>query len=137
MAALALGAAAINMGTRFVATAEAPVHEAVKRQIVENDERSTVLVFRRFRNTARVARNAVSEEIVRIEAGDGATFDDIAHLRPASAAGATCSAAATWTRACGGPASPRVSSPTSRPVRSSSRGSSRRPKSSSRRGSPR
>ena len=80
VAALALGASAINMGTRFVATAEAPVHDAVKRQIVENDERATVLVFRRFRNTARVARNAVSEEIVRIEAGDGATFDDIAHL---------------------------------------------------------
>ena len=80
VAALALGASAINMGTRFVATAEAPVHEAVKRQIVANDERSTVLVFRRFRNTARVARNAVSEEIVRIEAGPGATFDDIAHL---------------------------------------------------------
>jgi NADH:quinone reductase (non-electrogenic) len=79
VAALALGASAINMGTRFVATAEAPVHEAVKRQIVANDERSTVLVFRRFRNTARVARNAVSEEIVAIETGE-ATFDDIAHL---------------------------------------------------------
>lgn len=80
VAALALGADAINMGTRFVATTEAPVHESVKQQIVANSERDTVLVFRKFRNTARVARNAVSEEILRISARDGATFADIAHL---------------------------------------------------------
>jgi NADH:quinone reductase (non-electrogenic) len=80
VAALALGASAINMGTRFVATVEAPVHAAVKAQIVANDERSTTLVFRKFRNTARVARNAVSEEINEIEAREGTTFDDIAHL---------------------------------------------------------
>lgn len=80
VAALALGASAVNMGTRFVATDEAPVHINVKRQIVENDERSTVLVFREFNNTARVARNAVSEEIVRISGQVGATFEDVAHL---------------------------------------------------------
>ncbi|MGW9131903.1 NAD(P)H-dependent flavin oxidoreductase [Streptomyces sp. NPDC055681] len=80
VAALALGASAVNMGTRFVATDEAPVHENVKRQIVANDERSTQLVFREFRNTARVARNAVSEEIVEISSHEGATFADIAHL---------------------------------------------------------
>jgi NADH:quinone reductase (non-electrogenic) len=80
VAALALGADAINMGTRFVATTEAPVHQAVKDQIVTNTERDTVLVFREFRNTARVARNSVSEEILEISARDGATFEDVAHL---------------------------------------------------------
>lgn len=79
-AAIALGADAINMGTRFVATYEAPVHENVKQQIVANTERDTVLVFRKFRNTARVARNAVSEEIVEIERREGSTFEDIAAL---------------------------------------------------------
>lgn len=80
VAALALGADAINMGTRFVATTEAPVHDNVKRQIVANDERATTLVFREFRNTARVARNAVSQEIVELSRRPGATFDDVAHL---------------------------------------------------------
>ncbi|WP_028463387.1 nitronate monooxygenase family protein [Nocardia sp. 348MFTsu5.1] len=80
VAALALGASAVNMGTRFVATTEAPVHDNVKRQIVANDERSTQIVFRQFRNTARVARNSVSEEIVAISSRPGATFADIAHL---------------------------------------------------------
>ncbi|MCX6398700.1 MAG: nitronate monooxygenase family protein [Propionibacteriales bacterium] len=80
VAALALGADAVNMGTRFVASREAPVHENVKSQIVANDERATQLVFREFRNTARVARNAISEEIVRRSAVPGATFDDIADL---------------------------------------------------------
>lgn len=80
VAALALGASAINMGTRFVATTEAPVHENVKRQIVANDERSTQIVFREFHNSARVARNSISEEIVEISTRNGATFGDIAHL---------------------------------------------------------
>jgi nitronate monooxygenase len=79
-AALALGAQGINMGTRFVATHEAPVHENVKRQIVANTERDTVLIFRMFKNTARVVRNAVSEEILAISSQPGATFADIAHL---------------------------------------------------------
>ncbi|MDR5701616.1 NAD(P)H-dependent flavin oxidoreductase [Agromyces aerolatus] len=79
-AAMALGAQGINMGTRFVATHEAPVHENVKRQIVANSERDTVLVFRMFKNTARVARNSISEEIVEISSRPGATFEDIAHL---------------------------------------------------------
>lgn len=79
-AALALGADGMNMGTRFVATHEAPVHENVKQQIVTNTERDTNLVFRKFRNTARVAKNAVSDEIVEIEAREGTTFADIAPL---------------------------------------------------------
>ncbi|MFS4103189.1 NAD(P)H-dependent flavin oxidoreductase [Streptomyces sp. PD-S100-1] len=79
-AALALGASAINMGTRFVASEEAPVHRNVKEQIVANDERATQLVFREFDNTARVARNAVSEEIVTRSQRPGAVFEDIAEL---------------------------------------------------------
>jgi NAD(P)H-dependent flavin oxidoreductase YrpB (nitropropane dioxygenase family) len=80
VAALALGASAVNMGTRFVATQEAPVHDKVKSQIVANDERSTELVFRKFRNTARVAANAISRQIREIEDRDGTTFEDIAAL---------------------------------------------------------
>jgi NADH:quinone reductase (non-electrogenic) len=79
-AALALGAQGINMGTRFMATHEAPIHENVKRQIVANNERDTVLIFRTFKNTARVARNSISEEILELSSRPGATFDDIAHL---------------------------------------------------------
>ncbi|MEU4066394.1 nitronate monooxygenase family protein [Streptomyces wedmorensis] len=79
-AALALGACAINMGTRFVASAEAPVHPNVKEQIVANDERATQLVFREFGNTGRVARNAISEEIVTRSRRPGAVFEDVAEL---------------------------------------------------------
>jgi NAD(P)H-dependent flavin oxidoreductase YrpB (nitropropane dioxygenase family) len=80
VAALALGASAVNMGTRFMATTEAPIHENVKRQIVANNERDTVLVFRQFHNSARVARNSVSETIREVGERPGATFDDVARL---------------------------------------------------------
>jgi len=80
VAALALGAEAINMGTRFVATRESSVHEKVKQQIVANDERSTQLIFRPFRNTARVAKNAVSTAIAEIESRPGSLFADVADL---------------------------------------------------------
>ncbi|WP_168703264.1 NAD(P)H-dependent flavin oxidoreductase [Gordonia paraffinivorans] len=80
VAALALGATAVNMGTRFIASDEAPVHPNVKQQIVRNDERATQLVFREFANTGRVARNTISEKIVEISSRPGATFDDIADL---------------------------------------------------------
>ncbi len=80
VAALALGACAINMGTRFLASTEAPVHQNVKDQIVANDERATQLVYREFKNTARVARNAISQRIVDISQRPGATFADIADL---------------------------------------------------------
>jgi nitronate monooxygenase len=79
VAALALGADAVNMGTRFLCTAEAPVHDAVKQQIVDNDERSTDLIFRTLRNTARVARNEISRQVLEIEARGG-TFDDVRDL---------------------------------------------------------
>jgi len=68
------------MGTRFMATTEAPVHDNVKRQIVANDERATILVFREFRNTARVARNSISTQIAALASQPGATFDDVAEL---------------------------------------------------------
>lgn len=79
-AALALGAEGINMGTRFCATVEAPIHDNVKRLLLANDERGTNLIFRSLKNTARVGRNSVSDEVVRILASPGATFDDVAHL---------------------------------------------------------
>jgi NADH:quinone reductase (non-electrogenic) len=80
VAALALGADAINMGTRFMCTEEAPIHRRVKERIVEADERETDLIFRTLRNTARVARNAVSREVVEIESRGDATFDDLRDL---------------------------------------------------------
>jgi NADH:quinone reductase (non-electrogenic) len=80
VAALALGADAINMGTRFMCTEESPIHRRIKERIVEADERDTELIFRTLRNTARVASNAVSKEVVEIEGQGGATFDDLRDL---------------------------------------------------------
>lgn len=79
VAALALGADGINMGTRFLCTAESPVHEAVKAHLVAADERDTELIFRPLRNTARVASNAISEKVVQI-LSDGGSFDDVRDL---------------------------------------------------------
>jgi NADH:quinone reductase (non-electrogenic) len=79
VAALALGADGANLGTRFMCTAESPIHPRIKEQIVANDERSTALLFRSLGNTARVARNAVSEEAVRI-LDEGGEFEDVRHL---------------------------------------------------------
>ncbi|MEU4248840.1 nitronate monooxygenase [Amycolatopsis sp. NPDC026612] len=79
VAALALGADGVNMGTRFLCTAEAPVHERVKQAIVDGDERNTELIFRPLRNTARVARNKVSVDVVRMLA-EGAQFAEIREL---------------------------------------------------------
>jgi len=80
VAAVALGAAGAVMGTRFLATAEAPVHEAIKRFLVANDERDTRLIFRKFRNTGRVARNSVSEKVIEISDLPNAKFEDVRHL---------------------------------------------------------
>ncbi|GAB7541900.1 NAD(P)H-dependent flavin oxidoreductase [Cupriavidus sp. 8B] len=71
VAALALGADGINMGTRFVATKEAPVHENVKRAIVAATELDTRLVMRPLRNTERVLKNAGVEKILEIERDKG------------------------------------------------------------------
>lgn len=66
-AALALGASGINMGTRFMCTVEAPVHENIKKAIVEAQETDTQLVLRRWRNTSRLFANKVALEAARIE----------------------------------------------------------------------
>jgi nitronate monooxygenase len=80
VAALALGCDGVNMGTRFMATKEAPIHENVKQQIVANDERGTNLIFRTMHNTARVAKNAISDEVVAIERRGNAKFEDVKEL---------------------------------------------------------
>ena len=80
VAALALGADGINMGTRFCVTQEAPIPDSFKQRMVANDERQTDLLFRTMHNTARVMRNAVSQEVVTIERAGGAKFEDIQHL---------------------------------------------------------
>lgn len=80
VAALALGADGINMGTRFCATVEAPIHPNVKQFLVDNDERATNLIFRSLKNTGRVGKNSVSDQVVEILQQPDATFEDIAHL---------------------------------------------------------
>ena len=79
VAALALGADGINMGTRFMCTAESPIHQNIKESIVAATERDTELIFRTLGNTARVARNSVSREVVEI-LNDGGQFDQIQDL---------------------------------------------------------
>jgi NADH:quinone reductase (non-electrogenic) len=80
VAALALGAEGINMGTRFCATQEAPIHPNVKQAYLENDERGTNLIFRKLHNTARVGKNSVSDKVVEILSEQGTTFKDIQPL---------------------------------------------------------
>ncbi|MDO5627476.1 MAG: nitronate monooxygenase family protein [Mobilicoccus sp.] len=79
VAALALGVDGVNMGTRFMCTVESPIHDAVKQAIVGASERDTELMFRQLRNTARVASNAVSREVVET-LGQGGAFEDVKHL---------------------------------------------------------
>jgi NADH:quinone reductase (non-electrogenic) len=80
-AALALGAEGVNMGTRFVCTQEAPVHESIKQAFRNASERDTNLIFRTMNNTARVFKNDVSEEVLATERRPGGCrFDDIRHL---------------------------------------------------------
>ena len=79
VASLAMGAQGMNMGTRFIATKEAPVHENVKKAIVAGSELDTRLVMRPLRNTERVMTNDAVEELLRIEREKGADlkFEDI------------------------------------------------------------
>jgi nitronate monooxygenase len=79
VAALALGADGVTMGTRFLCTQESPVHPSVKDQMVKATELDTQLIFRELHNTARVARNAVSEETAEI-LRRGGEFQDVSHL---------------------------------------------------------
>ena len=82
VAALALGAEGINMGTRFVATREAPVHNNIKRAYVDSSERDTRLLYRPLRNTARFLKNEVTEAVLRIEKdkGQDLQFEDVREL---------------------------------------------------------
>lgn len=75
-AALVLGCDGVNMGTRFMATREAPIHQGIKDKIVEMDETKTQLIFRSYRNTARVYRNSISEKVAEIEAAGGG-FEEV------------------------------------------------------------
>jgi NADH:quinone reductase (non-electrogenic) len=80
MAALMLGADGVNMGSRWITTQEAKIHENVKKAIVANTERDTMLINRTLRNTSRVAKNAVSEEVVRIQQDVTKTIEDVREL---------------------------------------------------------
>ncbi|AWM06189.1 NAD(P)H-dependent flavin oxidoreductase [Bradyrhizobium symbiodeficiens] len=79
VAALSLGAAGMNMGTRFIATKEAPVHQNVKNALVAATELDTRLIMRSLRNTERVLRNANVDRLIEIERekGDALKIDDI------------------------------------------------------------
>jgi nitronate monooxygenase len=80
-AALAMGADGINMGTRFMVTREAPIHENVKQAMVDASELDTALIYRSLRNTARVFKNSIAEKVVEIESRPGQTdFEDIRPL---------------------------------------------------------
>jgi len=79
VAALAMGADGINMGTRFMATREAPIHDKVKQALVEATELDTRLIMRALRNTERVLRNSAVDRLIEIERekGAGLKIDDI------------------------------------------------------------
>ena len=79
VAALALGAEGVNMGTRFVATEEAPVHPKVKEWFLRASERDTMLVQRSLKNTGRVLRNPIAEKVAEMESR-GAKLEDLAPL---------------------------------------------------------
>ncbi|MFL6837243.1 MAG: NAD(P)H-dependent flavin oxidoreductase [Bradyrhizobium sp.] len=75
VAALAMGAAGMNMGTRFIATMEAPVHDNVKQALVEASELDTRLVMRALRNTERVLKNAGVDRLLEIECEKGKNLE--------------------------------------------------------------
>jgi nitronate monooxygenase len=75
VAALSMGAAGMNMGTRFIATREAPVHPNVKQALVEASELDTVLVMRALRNTERVLKNKGVNHLLEIEREKGASLN--------------------------------------------------------------
>ena len=79
-AAIAMGAEGMNMGTRFMATKEAPIHDNVKQALVEGTENSTTLVMRTMKNTERVYKNKAAEEVVALEKEYPGQFEKIHHL---------------------------------------------------------
>lgn len=76
--ALGLGADGINMGTRFVATQEAPVHSNVKQALVDHSERDTRLIMRTLRNTERVMHNPMVDKVLEIESRGNTQIEEIA-----------------------------------------------------------
>jgi nitronate monooxygenase len=80
-AALILGADGVNMGTRFMATKEAPIHEKVKQRLVEAGELDTIHLYRPLKNTSRYFRNSIAEQASEIEREKGAALT-IADLAP-------------------------------------------------------
>ena len=82
VAALAMGAAGMNMGTRFIATKEAPVHDNVKKALVAASELDTRLVMRALRNTERVLKNKAVDRLLEIEREKGAKPEDRRYPRP-------------------------------------------------------
>lgn len=80
-AALALGAEGVNMGTRFCATKEAPIHPNIKQMMIDKTERDTLLIYRTLHNTGRCLKNSISEEVVATEnRPGGCEFKDIQPL---------------------------------------------------------
>lgn len=80
-AALVLGAEGVNMGTRFCATREAPIHASIKQMLVDKTERDTNMIFRTLHNSGRVLKNSVSDAVVALERrSGGAQFSDVQHL---------------------------------------------------------
>ncbi len=79
-AALCLGAEGINMGTRFLATQEAPVHENVKKALVAADEHQSAVILRTLRNSARIYKNSVAREIIALESRGNITIEELAPL---------------------------------------------------------
>lgn len=79
-AALAMGACGMNMGTRFMATKEAPIHENIKKTLVDADERDTTHIFRTLGNTERVYKNKTTLEVREIESKTPGSFKAISHL---------------------------------------------------------
>ncbi|OAP62466.1 enoyl-[acyl-carrier protein] reductase I [Fonsecaea erecta] len=80
MAALSLGAAGINMGTRFMCTVEAPIHLNVKEAIVKGDEHQTTLILRRWKNTSRMYTNQMTAKTIEIESTS--TTGEFAEVAP-------------------------------------------------------
>jgi NADH:quinone reductase (non-electrogenic) len=77
VAALALGADGMNMGTRFVATREAPVHDNLKLALVRRSETETRLIMRSLRNTERVLHNRAAEKVLEIESRGDTRIQDL------------------------------------------------------------
>ena len=79
IAALALGAAGVNIGTRFMATREFPIHDDFKKKLIECDEKNTLLVMKSLKNPSRVLKTSWSEKILEAES-KGATLEELAPL---------------------------------------------------------